>query len=368
MGDKGSLKDKGRQVVMLVDDQITSLTLGKDILKDRYSVFPISSGVNFFEILKKVTPDLVLLDIEMPGMNGYEVIKLLKADKKTADIPVIFLTSRDDPGNELEGLSLGAIDYIFKPFSPALLVQRIENHLLIASQKRELKNYNDHLREMVLEQTEEIEKLQHAVLNTVAELVEFRDDIAGGHIERTQSYVKFMVDKLIEENIYREEISTWDLNFLIPAVQLHDVGKIMIREDIMNKPGKLTPEEFEEMKKHSQFGVRIIERMIRITSEHSFLYHARIFAGSHHERWDGTGYPQGLAGLEIPLQGRIMAIADVYDALIALRPYKQPLSPGEAEKIILEGAGTQFDPALVGVFKAVAPRFAKIAARNDILV
>jgi putative two-component system response regulator len=358
----------GRQIIMLVDDQVPCLDMGKKILKDKYVVYPLSSGYSLFEILNKVTPDLVLLDIEMPEMNGYEVLKHLKAGDKTRDIPVIFLTSQDDPADELEGLSLGAIDYITKPFSPSLLVQRIENHLLIVSQKRELKKYNEQLREMVLEQTGEIEKLQYAVISTVAEVVEFRDDIAGGHIERTQGYMKILLDELIEKNIYREEISSWDLDFIIPATQLHDVGKIMINPDIMNKPGKLSPEEFEKMKRHPEYGERIIERMIRITSGHSFLYHARIFAASHHEKWDGTGYPRGLAGTAIPLQGRLMAIADVYDALIALRPYKQPMSPGEAEKIILEGAGSSFDPALVEAFKAAAPRFAKIAARHDILV
>jgi putative two-component system response regulator len=206
------------------------------------------------------------------------------------------------------------------------------------------------------------------VLNTVAEVVEFRDDITGGHIERIQSYLKIMLDTMAEEDIYQDEIGDWDLGFLIPAAQLHDVGKIMISEHIMNKPGRLSAQEFEDVKKHALFGERIIERMIRITGEHSYLRYARIFAGAHHERWDGSGYPKGLSGAEIPLQGRLMAVADVYDALIALRPYKQPLSPGEAERIILDGTGTLFDPALVEVFKSAAPRFARIAARNDVLV
>ncbi|GHV70871.1 hypothetical protein AGMMS49928_20350 [Spirochaetia bacterium] len=242
-------KEEKRQTIVMVDDSMTSLSLGKDILKDKYNVFPVSSGADFFALIENFIPDLVLLDILMPEMDGYEVIKKLKANKETYNIPVIFLTSRSDQDNELEGLSLGAIDYITKPFSPALLIQRIENHLLIAAQKQELNNFNDNLRKMVLEQTGEIERLQQAVLSTVAEVVEFRDDTAGGHIDRSMSYLKFMLDKLIEENIYHEEISEWDLNFLIPAAQLHDVGKIMVSETIMNKPGKLTPEEFDEMKK-----------------------------------------------------------------------------------------------------------------------
>jgi putative two-component system response regulator len=360
--------EKQRQIVMLVDDNMASLTMGKNILKDKYNVFPIPSGEKLFDILQKVTPDLILLDVSMPEMDGYEVIKKLKANRKHQDIPVVFLTSRDDPGNELEGLSLGAIDYISKPFSPALLVQRIENHLLMAAQKKELKNYNENLREMVLEQTEQIEELQHAVLSTVAEVAEFRDDIIGGHIERIQSYLKFMLDQMIEEGLYQEQTANWDLDFLVPSAQLHDVGKIMISEQILNKPGKLTAEEFEEIKKHTTHGVRLIDRITQTTREHAFLEHAKIIAGSHHEKWDGGGYPDGLKGGAIPLQGRLMAIADVYDALIAVRPYKQPVSPGEAEKIIIQGKGTHFDPALVEIFQTVAPKFAQIAGRKELPV
>jgi putative two-component system response regulator len=177
-----------------------------------------------------------------------------------------------------------------------------------------------------------------------------------------------MLDKMIEEGLYQEETANWDLDFLIPSAQLHDVGKIQISEQILNKPGKLTPEEFEEIKKHTTHGVNLIERITQSTREHTFLIHAKIIAGSHHEKWDGTGYPQGLKGKAIPLQGRLMAIADVYDALIAIRPYKQPISPAEAEKIIIEGSGTHFDPALVEIFKTVAPKFAKIAERKEMVI
>ncbi|AEF80297.1 HD domain-containing phosphohydrolase [Leadbettera azotonutricia] len=357
-----------RQIIMLVDDNMASLTMGKNILKDKYNVFPIPSGEKLFEVLQKVTPDLILLDIAMPDMDGYEVIKKLKADRKTQDIPVVFLTSRDDPGNELEGLSLGAIDYVSKPFSPALLAQRIDNHLLLSSQKKELKKYNDNLKEMVLEQTQQIEDLQNAVMSTVAEVVEFRDDIIGGHIERVQSYLKFMLDQIIEEEKYPKEMAEWDLDFLIPSAQLHDVGKILVSEKILSKPGKLTPEEFEEIKKHTSYGIKVIDRISGITREHAFLDHAKIIAGAHHERWDGKGYPNGLAGENIPLQGRLMAIADVYDALIAVRPYKQPVSTAEAAKIITEGKGTQFDPVLVDIFQTVASKFAKIAERESPLI
>ena len=356
-----------RQIIMMVDDNAASLTMGKNILKDKYNVFPIPSGEKLFEILEKVTPDLILLDLIMPEMDGYEVIKRLKSLKKTQEIPIVFLTSLDGPGNELEGLSLGAIDYISKPFSPALLLKRIENHLLIASQQKELRHYNENLQDMMREQTKLIKELRYTVISSLADVVEFRDDIIGGHVERIQSYLKIMVDQLMQENLYQEELSTWDMEYLVPSSQLHDVGKILISEKILNKNGKLTPEEFEEIKKHPQYGVNIINRIIQLSSrEQNFLRHASIFAASHHEKWDGSGYPRGLAGDDIPLQGRLMGLADVYDAVITIRPYKQPLGVEAAVQAINEGKGTHFDPVLVEIFQAVAPQFAKISECQNV--
>jgi putative two-component system response regulator len=351
----------GRQKIFLVDDNMTNLTTGKTILKDHYDIFSIPSGVKLFEILEKVTPDLILLDIEMPEMDGYQALKKLKGERKTRDIPVVFLTARSDPGSELEGLSLGAIDYISKPFSPPLLLKRIETHLLIQNQQWALKDYNDNLQQMVQKRTRQVVELQNSILSTVTEMVEFRDDVTGGHIERTQRYLKLLVDKLLAERIYWEEVSAWNLEFLVPSAQLHDVGKIAISDAILNKPGKLTPEEFEVMKKHAAIGETVIEIIMKTNSDNDFLYHAKIFAGTHHEKWDGSGYPRGLKNSLIPLQGRLMAIADVYDALIAVRPYKQPLSAREAERIILEGRGKHFDPVLVDLFQELAGEFALIA-------
>jgi putative two-component system response regulator len=192
-------------------------------------------------------------------------------------------------------------------------------------------------------------------------MVEFRDTMTGGHVTRTQKYLQLLVDKLLEEKIYAPEVAAWDLNFLIPSAQLHDVGKIAISDAILNKPGKLTPEEFEKMKAHVTVGVEAIEKIAKKTTEHAFLRHARTIAGTHHEKWDGSGYPAGLRGREIPLEGRLMAIADVYDALISTRPYKKPLPTREAQDIIEAGRGTHFDPALIDVFLLVADRFAEVA-------
>jgi putative two-component system response regulator len=353
--------ENGRQKIFLVDDNMTNLTAGKTMLKDHYDVFSMPSGAKLFEIMEKVRPDLILLDIEMPEMDGYTALKKLKEEKKTRDIPVIFLTARNDPGSELKGLSLGAIDYISKPFSPPLLLKRLENHLLIRNQQMALQDYNDNLQHMVQKRTRQVVELQNSILNTVTEMVEFRDDVTGGHIERTQSYLKLLVDKLLQEKIYWEEVASWNLEFLIPSAQLHDVGKIAISDAILNKPGKLTAEEFEIMKRHASIGEAAIEGIMKTNSENDFLNHAKIFAGTHHEKWDGSGYPRGLKDYAIPLQGRLMAVADVYDALIAVRPYKQPFTTQEAERIILEGREKHFDPVLVDLFLDLEPQFARIA-------
>jgi putative two-component system response regulator len=343
--------------LILVDDNPSNLRAGKNVLSNKYEVFTAPSGAKLFEILQDVKPAMILLDIEMPEMNGYEAIKILKAGEETKDIPVIFLTGKTDTENELEGLELGAIDYITKPFVPPLLLKRIEVHLLVETQKKtleaqqkELKNFNDNLQKLVDEKTNTVLELQDAILKTVADLVESRDDITGGHIERTRRGVGLLIEGLRGHPVFGAEVSEWDINLLLQSSQLHDVGKIAISDRILQKPGRLDNGEFEEMKKHASFGVQIIEKIEATTSASDFLKHAKIFAGTHHEKWDGSGYPNKLAKDDIPLQGRIMALADVYDALVSERPYKQALSHAEAVKIILEGKGSQFDPVLTDIF------------------
>ncbi|MDR1893532.1 MAG: response regulator [Spirochaetales bacterium] len=350
-----------RSTVMLVDDDEVHLNAGKNILKNLYNVFPIPSGKKLFDMLEKVMPDLILLDVEMPDVDGYEVIKKLKTSSKTADIPVIFLTAHIDPGHELEGLSLGAVDYIYKPFSPILLIRRIENHIFIAQQKKELKHKNEALQTTALEKTVQVVDMENAILNTIAELLEFRTELNTGHITRIQKYLRMMIDRLISEKIYTDTLSQWNLAFLVPAAQLHDVGKIMVNETILNKPGLYTEEEFELVKHHAEWGAKIIESMENQITGHSFLHHAKIMAASHHEKWDGSGYPKGLKEEAIPLQGRLMAIADVYDALISKLPYKEALPAEDAKKIIIAGRATHFDPVLVEVFEALSDQFEYIA-------
>jgi len=334
----------------MVDDDLTNLNIARNNLSGIYSIVTVPSGEKLFNLLEKITPALILLDIEMPEMNGYEVMKKLKEKETTAHIPVIFLTAKIDPSSEIEGLSLGAVDYITKPFSRELLIKRIDLHILIEKQKKELQTYSLSLESEVGKQTQTVLELQNAIIKIIAELVECRDSITGGHIERTQHYIRLLIDFLMEHDIYADELTQWDIDLFVMSSQLHDVGKITIRDDILMKPGKLTEDEFEEIKFHTIAGVDIIRRIEENTTESEFLLYAAALAGSHHEKWDGTGYPYGLKENEIPLHGRLMALVDVYDALTNDRPYKEAFSHEEAVKVIKEGCGTHFDPEITNIF------------------
>ena len=353
--------DSKRKTVFLVDDDMTNLRVGKNALAGIYNVFTLDSGEAMLEMLENVRPDLILLDVNMPGMDGHEAIRRLKADKSSAGIPVVFLTALNDEEMELKGLSMGAIDYIAKPFSPPLLLKRIEVHLLVAEQKQELLLFNNNLSQMVEEKTATVVELKNAVISTMAELVEFRDEITGGHIVRTQRYIRAMLDAMNTAGVYLDDISALDWDLAVQSSQLHDVGKIAISDIILNKPGKLTPEEFEIMKTHAAIGGKIINRLKEKAMDSDFLEYARIIALSHHEKWDGSGYPGGLSGANIPLLGRLMAIADVYDALVETRPYKAGFTHEKAVEIITNGRGTHLDPALVDLFAEIHGDFARIA-------
>jgi len=362
--DKGKDMEGEKILIIMVDDNPANLRIGKNVLAEKYTVATAPSTEKLFSLLENNTPALILLDVEMPEINGYQAIKMLKSKPETKDIPVIFLTGRTEVDDELEGLSLGAIDYITKPIQPLLLMKRIDLHLLIQEQKKtleqqaaDLKFFNDNLQKMVDEKTQNIIELQNALLKTMAELVEYRDDITGRHIERTQKGIRIMLTEIQKNGIYPEESGNWDIETLVQSCQLHDVGKIFISDNILRKPGELTSDEFEDMKIHTNIGKQIVEKVEILAKESEFLKAAKIFAASHHERWDGKGYPHGLKGNEIPLLGRVMAIADVYDACVSVRPYKNAYTHEETVKIISEGSGTQFDPVLVDVFVKVSDQF-----------
>ena len=347
---------ESKKKIVLVDDDIVSLLVGKNALLDAYDLHTVPSGKALFELLAHVVPDLLLLDIEMPGMDGYEVLNTLRSDARTAHIPVIFITARDRADDELAGLELGAVDYITKPIAPALLRKRIAMYLLMADQQRQLERYNADLQQMVAKKTRTILALQNALVELLAVVVEYRDDQTGGHIHRTRRYLAIIMEEMLRSGVYAKEVASWDRQLVVLASALHDVGKLAIPDSILLKPGSLNAEELASVKKHPEYGGDIIERVEYEALDRSFIEHARIMATTHHERWDGTGYPLGLAGAEIPLQGRLMALADVYDALLFRRPYKPSMSHKEALEVICRGSGAAFDPALVKVVLKAADR------------
>jgi len=335
-----------QRIIFLVDDNATNLTVAEDALSKHYRVVSLSSAAKMFKALEKFRPDLILLDIEMPEMSGFSALKKLRENNSYADIPVIFLTARTDPESEAYGIEAGAKDFIMKPFSAPVLLNRIRYHL----------NVDDLIRErtaQLVKRTEQLERLQNGIVFSWADLVESRDNNTGGHIDRTSIYMKVLIDAMISQKVYYDEIIKWNLESVISSARLHDLGKIVIPDAILNKPGPLTDEEFLKMKQHSKEGERIIEKAIKQTGDADFLQNAKMIAAYHHERWDGTGYPYGLKETDIPLQGRIMAIIDVYDALVSERPYKKAFTHEKAVSIIIEGAGGYFDPKITEVFNKV---------------
>ncbi|MCL2801823.1 MAG: response regulator [Treponema sp.] len=332
-----------QKTIFLVDDNATNLTVAEEALVKYYRVIALSSAQQMFAALEKFTPDLILLDIEMPEMSGFEAMKRLKANTVFSEIPVIFLTGRTDSVSEAYGIETGARDFIMKPFSEPVLINRIRYHLQIDEIIRERT-------ELLTKRTEQLVRLQNGIVYTFADLVESRDNNTGGHIDRTAGYMKILSDQMISEGVYADEILKWDLESVVSSARLHDLGKIAIPDSILNKPGPLTKEEFEKMKTHTNESVAIIEKAIKETGDAEFLQNAKLIAAYHHESWDGSGYPNGLKKYEIPLQARLMAIVDVYDALVSERPYKKPFSNEEALEIIKQSSGKQFDPLIVDVF------------------
>jgi putative two-component system response regulator len=359
-----------RKRIVVVDDMATNLKISARILSNEYSVFAVPSGEKLFQVLKNITPDLILMDIDMPVMNGYEALKLLKGSEQTRGIPVIFLSANSGPSYEAEGLSLGAVDYMIKPYSPQLLRKRVAMHIQLESQEKKFREYEEKIRQLEKEKEETLEKLQKNILKTVIELVERRDEVTGGHREQIHQYVGVLLDVLIKNNLYQDIVKSWEKEFLLQSTLLYDLGNVSLNDQILLKPGKLTDEEYAEMRKHPLLGVKILEEIEADIKESitktDFLEHAKAFAGSHHERWDGTGYPYGLKGYNIPLQGRIMAIADVYHALITERPYKKAYTHDEAAAIIAHGKGTHFDPALVELFLSVSDQFRQISQSDRV--
>jgi len=344
-----------RKTIMIVDNAPADLKMTRNALARHYHVVTAPNADKMYDLLEAgaLLPDLILLEVNLPETDGFRATQILKSNKLYENIPVIFLTHRGDKQDECEGLSLGAADYIVKPFHSELLLERVKRSLAVESQKKRLLSMNAHLHDIVRKQTIAVRGLQDSILTIISELVENRDDCTGEHIGRTAQMLKALIAGLTKWTAYAKELETLDVDLFIDSSQLHDVGKIAIRDEILLKPGKLTAGEFNIMKKHVEHGVTIIDRIQKQTAESDFLSYAKVMIETHHEKWDGSGYPNGLSGNNIPLYGRMMAIADVYDALTSERPYKKPYSQKDALRIIAESSGTHFDPVIAGVFPKI---------------
>jgi len=345
-----------KQTVLVVDDVEANVLILEEILKDDYNVITASNGKEALKKLETVDPlpKILLLDVNMPQMDGREMFEIIKADKNLQRIPVIFITIENDSETEL--LEAGAVDFINKPFQPQIVKLRVRNQI-------QLKNYSDNLEEMVADKTAEATKTLENALQGLANVIEHRDLESGEHVKRTQLFVRALTDYLIESNsVYAEELVWLKPDIIMRSMALHDVGKIAIPDKILLKPGKLDPGEYEIMKTHTTRGMEIIHELGDVNTS-IYLKHCEDICYGHHERWDGNGYPRKLKDEEIPLPARLASLADVYDALVCARVYKSALPYEEAMKIIVEGRGTQFDPIITDAVVKIQEEFKAISQK-----
>ena len=354
-----------RHTVLVVDDTPDNLFLMKNLLQDHYRVKVASTGEQALKIAASDSPpDMILLDIMMPEMDGYEVCLQLKRSPVTMDIPVIFLTARSEVEDEEKGLELGAVDYITKPINPSIVLARVKSHLALKAIDDFLRDQNHFLELEVAKRVLEVTAVQDVTILAMASLAETRDSDTGNHLRRTQFYIKALAEKLRDHPRFSAFLTAANIHAIFKSAPLHDIGKVGIPDYILLKPGRLEAHEFEIMKTHTTLGYNAIlnaERALGTPVE--FLSLAMAIALSHQEKWDGSGCPQGLAGDAIPIAARLMAVADVYDALICRRIYKEPMSHEAAVKIMLEGRGTHFDPDMLDAFIEIQAEFIAIAQR-----
>lgn len=350
-----------KNTILVVDDDKSNLALAQKILGPQYRIAAAISGTTALRYLENHRPDLILLDINMPGMDGFEVMEKLRANVATETIPVIFLTADNLAETEIKCFQMGALDFVIKPFVPDILLSRVSKTI-------ELDQYRHNLEKMVNAQAEKITEnarrlglIQDSVIIGMANLIESRDGSTGKHVKNTQTYVKMIAKELYARGLFPEELTPDYIQDLTKAAPLHDVGKIKISDAILQKPGKLTPEEFDAMKLHTTHSRKIIQNIIGDIEDEHYVRIVEDIAMYHHERFDGTGYPSGLTGNNIPLSARIMAVADVFDALYEERCYKPPVRPIERiMQIMAEGRGTQFDPVILDVFMEMLPKLKEL--------
>lgn len=358
-----------KPTVLVIDDIPENLTLMYQLLKDDYKVKGANGGERGLTLAETANPDLILLDIMMPEIDGYQVCQQLKSNPATSDIPIIFLTAKAERVDEHKGLKLGAVDYITKPINPEIVKARVKTHVSLKVASDTLKGKNKVLEQEVkrrtteaLRQKAELHAIQDVAFYAMVSLAETRDNETGNHIRRTQAYIKRLAEQLRENPRYTSTLNNDFIDLLYKSAPLHDIGKIGIPDTILLKEGPLTSDEFEVMKTHTTIGYEAIKNAEQVSNQSMhFLDVAKEIAYSHHERWDGNGYPLGLTGEEIPLSARLMAIADVYDALISKRVYKPAFTHLDAVQIITSGKGTQFDPDVTDAFSDIADDLYAIA-------
>jgi len=357
--------ETGTSTILIVDDAPENLAVLGEVLAPAFKVRAVNSGARALQIAASMPrPDLILLDIMMPDMDGFEVLARLREDSATRDIPVIFVTAMDAVTDEERGLALGAVDYIAKPIQPAIVMARVRAHLELKQARDWLKDQNSYLEAEVARRMQENLMIQDVSIRALARLAEVRDLETGNHLLRTQGYVQTLAEALQNHPRFAAVLTPRFIRTLVKSAPLHDIGKVGIPDHILQKPGPLTAEEWHIMKTHAKLGSDAIGNAER-DAEHpiDFLAVAKEIAHRHHEKWDGSGYPDGLAGDGIPVSARLMALADVFDALTSRRVYKPPMSTEQAAAIILQGRGVHFDPDVVDAFIATRDRFDAIARR-----
>jgi cyclic di-GMP phosphodiesterase len=359
------MSDTSRATVLIVDDSTENLSVLNTLLRPYYQVRAATSGERALRIAEGVLrPDLILLDLMMPAMDGYQVFQHLRADPATYAIPVIFVTAMDSVEAELRGLDLGAVDYITKPIIPPILLARVRTQLELKQARDRLAGQNAWLEAEITRRMAENELTQEVSIRALAHLAETRDPETGNHILRTQGYMQRLAEGLRRHPRFAAALSDHYIRLLVRSAPLHDIGKVGIPDAILLKPGPLDPQEWAIMKTHSRLGAEAIELAERdAEKEVEFLKLAKEIAHWHHEKWDGSGYPEGLCGDDIPVSARLMALADVFDALISQRVYKPPLPFDQARAIIAEGRGGHFDPDVVEAFLSGFDDFAAVALR-----
>ncbi len=347
--------------VLAVDDTKLNLNVLVNVLGEQYALSVALDGESALQYVEENIPDLILLDIMMPGIDGVEVLRRLKKNELSKDIPVLMLTALSETEQKAQCFELGAVDYIQKPFDVHELQARVKTHLSLALARKNLKDHNHNLEILVEQRTRELLVTQQATLESMAALAEYRDPETGQHINRVKGYVEILAKELSKQPSFAEQLPLTAINVLIRSAPLHDIGKVGVRDEILLKAGPLSDEEFAEMKRHTEYGAQVIRSVEKKVGPMPFLDAAREMAHYHHEKWDGSGYPEGLSGTAIPLGARIMALADVYDALISRRVYKPPFSHTKAVKIILEESNKSFDPDIVQAFSRCTEQFREIA-------